>query len=130
MQTDEEREILGDGRNKDAAPVEPIWVEDYSMMVPVCPKCREVCYENTYCVFCGQPFKVHIPTEEEKRQAFEDLKRRIEGATWNEDKQFFACNKCGSDIEKTCSMIGFFDGVKGGGRLCQCKCGNAVHIWS
>lgn len=118
--------IVGDGRNRDCEPMEVIWQEDYSMMVPVCPKCKELAYENEYCVFCGQPFKVHVPTEEEKRQAFEEMKRKIDGATWNDE--FFACDKCGSDINKTCKPIGFFDGINGGGQMYSCKCGNTVYV--
>ena len=122
------RNIIGDGQNKDCEPMEVIWQEDYSMMVPVCPKCKELAYENEYCVFCGQPFKVHIPTEEEKKQAFEEQKKKIKGATWNEEKQFFACDGCGEDINKTCSMVGFYDGIDGGGMTYACKCGKSVYV--
>ena len=119
-------EIHGTGENVEAEPVELKWVVGYSMLEPQCPKCKEMPYSTSYCMFCGQRFIIHEPTEEERRQAFEEKKKNIKGATWNE--KFFACDNCGEDIEKSCSWVGHFDGVDDYGEIYVCKCGKNIHV--
>lgn len=47
-------------KNKDNSkePIKDIiWVEEYGMIVPMCPSCREPAYEENECVFCHQKYR-------------------------------------------------------------------------
>ena len=44
-----------------------IWVEEYEMIVPLCPSCKELAYEVNECVFCHQKYN-YTP----KPQGYED----------------------------------------------------------
>lgn len=44
-------------------PVKLIWDEQYGMVVPLCPSCREIPYSAERCVFCGQRFVQDAATD-------------------------------------------------------------------
>ncbi len=123
MWNGEQMTIVGSGENIEAEPVEVSQEWEYGMLIPICPKCREVAYNESFCVFCGQRFIVHKQTEEER---IAELKKRISGAKWN--GRFFACVDCGEDIDKSTDMVGFFDGMDGGGTMYRCRCGKSIFV--
>lgn len=45
-----------DKKNYKNEPKEVNWYYDYGLLVPHCPACDELAYEEDRCVFCGQPF--------------------------------------------------------------------------
>lgn len=45
-----------DTRNWNNEVKKVIWIWDWGVLIPVCPTCKELAYEDDRCVFCGQPY--------------------------------------------------------------------------
>lgn len=101
--------------NRFRKPLPAKWYDDWGMMMPHCPRCREVAYEPDHCVFCGQrytdahEFNKHVREPEYKYFADDHCscgncggnEIELKGHADADDYyiNFFSCKNCGNTMQ-------------------------------